>query len=467
MLGRCAKVFFGMSTTVKAAPTSDPSRSLLNSQSCKSNANAQYGTNRDEPRIDSSGRPDAPEEKTTVLQEIKILGANSAPLIVTYLLQYGLSIITISLVGHLGTNELAAVALALMTANITGFAVYEGLITGLDTLCAQAYGAGRLDLVGLHVQRMSCLLLLITIPISVLWILSPQLLVLVIPEKDLARMAGYFLRASLLGAPGYALFEAGRRFSQAQGLFYGPLFVILMAIPINIFFNWLLVFRFQWGFIGAALALSITRDILPILLLAYVIIIEPSSLKCWVGIGKEVFQDWGVMIKLSLPGVFMVQAEWFAFEILTVAASYLSSIELAAQSVIMTVCVVVAHVTFSVSVAISVRLGNLIGSNRLDAAKVATKAYCIAAVVVGLIDGILVILLRQPILRAFTADEAVIGIASRIMPVLAIHQLFDSTTAMVNGLLRGLGRQSTGAWINLLVYYLVSLQSYTELLLHY
>ena len=305
---------------------------------------------------------------------------------------------------------------------------------------------------------MAAFLLLITIPIGALWGFSPQLLALVVPEEDLARMAGRFLRALWVGAPGYALFEVGRRFVQVQGHFYGPLFVILAAIPINIFLNWLLVFKLGWGFIGAALALSITRDIHPMLLLAYVIIIQPSSLKCWVGIGKATVQDWGLMIKLSLPGLFMVEAEWFAFEILTVAASYLSSTELAAQSVIMTLCVVMAHITYSV--AVSTRIGNLIGSDSLYAAKVAARANFIVAVLVGLCDGVFVMFLRQPIVRIFTQDDAVIDIASKTIPVLAALQLFDSTTAVVNGLLRGLGRQSTGAWINLIVYYLVRLHSF-------
>jgi len=37
--------------------------------------------------------------------------------------------VTIFVVGHIGTDELGAVSLATMTANITGLAVYEGLAT--------------------------------------------------------------------------------------------------------------------------------------------------------------------------------------------------------------------------------------------------------------------------------------------------------------------------------------------------
>ena len=91
---------------------------------------------------------------TTWQREAKVLGRYSGPLVITFLLQHTLTIASIFTVGHLGKVELGAVSLGSMTANITGYAVYQGLATSLDTLCAQAYGSGRKTLVGLQCQRM-------------------------------------------------------------------------------------------------------------------------------------------------------------------------------------------------------------------------------------------------------------------------------------------------------------------------
>ena len=85
---------------------------------------------------------------TTWQRESKVLAKTSAPLVLTFLLQYSLTVASIFTVGHLGTVELAAVSLASMTANITGYAAYFGLATSLDTLCSQAYGSGKKKLVG-------------------------------------------------------------------------------------------------------------------------------------------------------------------------------------------------------------------------------------------------------------------------------------------------------------------------------
>jgi MATE family multidrug resistance protein len=175
---------------------------------------------------------------TSWQREAKVLTKSSAPLILTFLLQYSLPVASIFTVGHIGKIELGAVSLASMTASITGYAVYQGLATSLDTLCAQAYGSGRPHLVGLQLQRMLYFLLLITIPISIIWALGTQILSLIVPEKETARLAGLYLKVLIAGAPGYAAFESGKRYVQAQGIFSATMYILLICAPLNAFLNW-------------------------------------------------------------------------------------------------------------------------------------------------------------------------------------------------------------------------------------
>lgn len=170
----------------------------------------QYGTLPDpaeiEGLLDQEGTAEVLE--TSARTEARLLFKYSVPLMGTYLLQYSFSLTTIFVVGHIGTDELGAVSLATMTANITGLAIYEGLATSLDTLCAQAYGSGRKELVGLHLQRMILFMLAVTIPIGAVWLCSGWILAALVPEKELAHLAGWYLSLLLAGAPGYAIFEA-------------------------------------------------------------------------------------------------------------------------------------------------------------------------------------------------------------------------------------------------------------------
>jgi len=121
------------------------------------------------------------------------------------------------------------------------YAPYQGLGTALDTLCAQAYGAGKKKLVGLQMQRMIYFLWLITIPIAILWLFAEQILVQIVPEPEIARLAGQYLKIALIGAPGWAAFECGKRYMQAQGKFNVGLYVMLVAAPLNAFLNWFFV----------------------------------------------------------------------------------------------------------------------------------------------------------------------------------------------------------------------------------
>jgi MATE family multidrug resistance protein len=179
--------------------------------------------------------------KTTWQREFKTLAAYSGPLMLTFILQTSLTLTSVFTVGHIGKNELGAVSLGSMTANITGYAVYHGLATSLDTLCAQAYGSGRKKLVGLNLQRAVFFLWAVTIPIATLWWFAAPLLQLIVPEQEIAELAGLYLRILILGAPGYACFESSKRFVQAQGKFAANMYVLFIAAPLNVLMHWLFV----------------------------------------------------------------------------------------------------------------------------------------------------------------------------------------------------------------------------------
>jgi len=63
---------------------------------------------------------------TTWQRESKVLARYSLPLVITFSLQYSLTIASILSAGNLGKNELAAASLAGMTGSITGYSVFQG-----------------------------------------------------------------------------------------------------------------------------------------------------------------------------------------------------------------------------------------------------------------------------------------------------------------------------------------------------
>ncbi|KAL7267995.1 ethionine resistance protein [Rhizina undulata] len=395
--------------------------------------------------------------QTTPRREAKVLLTYSAPLVVTFLLQYSLVIASVFSAGNLGKDELAAVSLASMTANITGYAVYQGLSTALDTLCAQAYGSGKKKMVGLHFQRMAIFLMVISVPITSVWFCSEWILMKLIPEKELARLAGDYMRVLALGAPGYALFECGKRFVQAQGIFSAATWVLLVCSPLNALMNYLLVWHptIGIGFIGAPVAVVITNWLMPLLLFLYVRFVNGSQ--CWGGFSSRALRNWGPMVKLAIPGLVMVLAEFLAFEVLTLLASYFGTTHLAAQSVLATACSVTFQIPFALSIATSTRVANFLGATLGDAAKTTAHVGFIMAGCVGLCNSLVVFLARKQYARLFTADEDVIALIVEIMPIAAAFQFVDGISCIGAGVLRGQGRQYIGSYLNLVTYYVIAM----------
>ena len=100
----------------------------------------------------------------------------------------------------------------------------------------------------------------ITIPIAIVWTNGPRIIGAIVPDQATADLAGRYLQVLVIGTPGYAAFEAGKRFVQAQGKFSATLIVLLVCAPLNVFLHWL----FVWVRIKMPNAHFITDGILEI-----------------------------------------------------------------------------------------------------------------------------------------------------------------------------------------------------------
>ncbi|KAH6693746.1 multidrug and toxin extrusion protein 2 [Plectosphaerella plurivora] len=354
------------------------------------------------------------DHEVTLSSEVWLLVRSAAPLVVTGLLQHSIGLTNIFAVGHLGKSELGAVSLSIMTANVTGYAVFMGMATALDTLCPQAYGSDKKLHVGLYFQKMLVLLWLLTIPIGILWVNAGRILGMMVPDRETADLAGVYLRILLCGAPGIAAFESGKRFVQAQGIFHATTYVLMVVAPLNVAINWLLVWKLELGFIGAPISAALSNNLLALFLFLYVYFVDGKQ--CWNGFTTEAYRNWGVMTRLALPGLLMLEAEFLAFEVLTLAASHISSTQLAAQSL-----------------------------------------AAVGACLVGSFNFVFMTTLGISAAQFLTSEETVVEQVVKVMPMIATFQLFDSVATTLNGVLRGLGKQAIGSVVSIICYYIVAM----------
>jgi len=127
------------------------------------------------------------------------------------------------------------------------------------------------------------------------------------------------------------------------------------------------------------------------------------------------------------------------------------------KSVLSTITSFTFQIPFPISIAASTRIANLIGATLADPAKISAKVAGFAAIAVGLFNVVLLSILRSYIPQLFTSDPDVIGLVAKTLPLVAAFQLFDALAACCNGILRGLGRQEVGGYVQLFCYYAVAM----------
>lgn len=398
---------------------------------------------------------DFEHEKVTTQKEIHKLFSYSIPLIITFFLEQIFSLVCVVFVGHLGKEELAAVSMASMTSTIV-LAIFEGISTSLDTLCPQAYGAGQYKYVGIHTQRCSFFSLVMFIPAALFWYFSGYFLSFIIDDKKVIKLTQQFLRILILAGPPYILFENGKRFLQAQGIFDAGTYILFITAPLNIFLNWLLVYSetFGLGYVGAPIASVINFWTMLILMILYVVFIDGSE--CWDGFTLDAFNHWYDLSKLAIPGIVMLLAESMAYEVLTLFASKFGTSALATQSALSSVVSLLYMIPFAISVASSTRIANFVGAANAKGGQIAINVGFISSVVIAFINSAVILLGARHIALLFTDDEEVTSMFVSLCPLVSVFVIFDSLACVANGIMRALALQLIGGTLSLIGYYAIA-----------
>ncbi|KAI0064869.1 MATE efflux family protein [Artomyces pyxidatus] len=394
----------------------------------------------------------------TYVEELRILTKYTLPVFGTHILEYSLVIASVVSIGHLSTTALAAATLGSMTASVSGFSIIQGLASTLDTVLPSAWTSSQPQLVGLWAQRMTVVMGVSLAPVFVIWFNAEAVLLLLKQEPEVAQLAGIYLKYLAIGLPGYAFNSVSRRYFQSQGLFTVPTQIISVVAPINAFLNYLLVWGpkpFSMGFVGAPLATAISINLVSLASVIYGIFFVPKT--AWHPISRRSFTNLGILVQLGLGGVGQTASEWWSWELVGLAASLLGPVSLATQSVLLVSASTTFQAPFALSVATSVRIGNLLGERNANRADVAAKASMLMALIFAGISSAIFLVFRKRWGLLFNDDPTVITLVASILPLVALFQVFDGLSAVSGGILRARGKQFTGALLNLSAYYVIGI----------
>lgn len=228
-------------------------------------------------------------------------------------------------------------------------------------------------------------------------------------------------------------------------------YVLLITSPINAGLNFLFIYTFKIGLLGAPIATGISYWLSFFLLVAYSRFYRGSE--CWGGWSKKCLHNMGTFARLAALGVVHVGTEWWAFEIVALAAGRLGTIPLAAQSVIMTSDQVMNTIPFGIGVAASARVGNLLGAKNAKGAARAANTAAWLSMFLGALVLILLMASKEHFAKIFNNDTRVIQLTAEVLPFVALFQIADGLNGSCGGSLRGMGRQHIGAAVNIVSYY--------------
>lgn len=391
-------------------------------------------------------------------EELRILLKYSLPVFGTHVFEHSMIMSSVVSIGHISTVALAAATIGFMTANVTGLSIIHGLVSTLDTMLPGAWTSDQPHLVGLWTQRMTVVVAVTLIPMFAIWFNAEPILLLLRQEPEVARLAGIYLKWASLGLPAYAFNCISRRYFQSQGLFAAPTRIIVAVAPINVLLNYLLVWGpepIRLGFIGAPIATSVSYNLVSIASVIYgVFYVEKTA---WYPLSRRSFTSLGLLVQLGLGGVGQVASEWWSWELIGLAASFLGPTALATQSVLLSTCSSTFQAPFSLGIATSVRVGNLLGEGNARRAGVsANAAILLSAVIAGFFSAVL-LTFRKSWGYLFNNDIDVVTLVASILPIVALFQIPDFACAITSGILRARGKQFTGALLNLSAYYVIGI----------
>ena len=394
-------------------------------------------------------------------RELRPMARMAAPLALAELGGMVMGVVDTIMAGRLGAAAVGAGGLATMLFYpivVSG----SGMLLGMDTLVAQAFGAGDLRDCRRTLVNGTWLAALITPPLMLALLGLIPVMRAVGTGQGILVLFGPFVKALTWGIFPLLLYTAFRRYLQAVNLVKPVTFALVSANVINAVGNWVLMFG-HWGaprmgLEGSGWSTSVARLYMAAVLLATIVWHERRSGNLLAGISwRPKWNRIGKLAALGIPAAGQILLEGAVFALVTVFAARLPETSLAAHVIALNVVSITYMVPFGISSAAAVRVGQAFGAK--DWQGVAQRGWTALALGACFMAGAGVVLAAAPrfILGIYTVDAAVIAGGAGLLRIAALFQLFDGLQVVATGALRGLGDTRTPLMAHFAGYWIIGL----------
>jgi MATE family, multidrug efflux pump len=385
------------------------------------------------------------------------------PLVLAELGWMSMAIVDTMMVGRLSNSAVAMGAVSLGSAVFMVLALFgEGLLLGLDTLVAQAFGAGKRE--DCHRSLVNSVYLSIALtPLlaAPVWLL-PKLFAGWQVDLAVAALAVPYTKALAWGLFPLLLYFAVRRCLQAMNMVRPVAFALVTANIVNAVFNWLLIYG-KLGFpamgtVGSGWSTAIARVYMAAVLIGYLFWYDRKHrtelLKTPVDVDLPRIRR---LIALGIPAAMQFTLESGVFATVTALIARLGAVPLATHQIALNTVAFTYMVPLGIASAAAVRVGQALGRKDPRGATVAGGTAIFIGASFMTVAGVVLLALPQWIARIYTTDVNVIRNAAALLAAGAAFQLFDGIQSVATGALRGAGDTRTPMLCHFTAYWIIGL----------
>lgn len=378
------------------------------------------------------------------LSELQQLTRLATPLLTAQLLVTGIGTVDTIMAGNYHANDLAAVAVGASLWMPLSL-LLAGLMIAVTSMVARLHGGNRAGsnraAIRATVQQGIWLGLAVAAVAVLILRNSRGLLELFAVEPAVAAISERYLDAVALGLPAAALYHGLRSYCEGMGQTRPYMISCLAAFLLNIPLNYGLIYG-RWGLpelggAGCGWATAAVMWLQVVMLTAFVR--RPARFD-----GIHLLRHWqapqlaaiGSVAALGVPIALGVFAEITIFSAIALLLAPLGAVMVAGHQIALSVSHLIFMIPLSLSQAITIRVGYLLGRGQQDDANYVVRVSMICAVLVAGLTMVFILAGRSLIAGFYTDDTAVIAVAMPLFVLMAIYQLPDQIQIYSNAALR-------------------------------
>lgn len=409
---------------------------------------------------EASTTPDEDPSGFSIQSEICEMFQLGFPLAVSFFCRMGMASTDSAFVGHINdgtfTPEIYLAAAVLSDMCISIFITPPLAFNQvLNALVGQAMGSGNPKMAGVWLQQSMFWLSLSMLPcLAGFFYVEPLLKLLGFPE-DVAQVAGTYAKYNIVWPIPNGLYQCMRFYFQAAGLPRPAMYNNMAFLFVNAMLNWIFVFggpfRYLWGwkgfgFIGAAISISISRTVQSVVYYFYMFVYKRHHISTWPDAGLSLehhtIARTKEFMKQSLPNLGTLLFSVISGQATTVLVGRLGERSIAASSALSTVSMpwsgTMGATTCTIS---SVRVGYHLGRGDGKAAKRSAGLVMRFISIVMVLVAVLFVPFRHQILKVATDDMDVVSLSIKLIPAMLLSTYLNLVVSNItSGIFGGMGR---------------------------